>query len=76
VLVGIPKPAKTHTQRHCVATHLLQSSSDIRTVQALQGHADVATTMIYTHVLKVVGAGILSPLDSLIETEPPQSRRW
>ncbi len=62
---GIAKPATPHTLRHCFATHLLQSGSDIRTVQQLLGHADVATTMIYTHVLKVGGMGALSPLDGL-----------
>ncbi len=62
---GIAKPATPHTLRHCFATHLLQSGSDIRTVQQLLGHADVASTMIYTHVLKVGGMGALSPLDGL-----------
>lgn len=62
---GIARPATPHTLRHCFATHLLQSGSDIRTVQELLGHADVATTMIYTHVLKMGGGAVRSPLDVL-----------
>lgn len=62
---GITKPASPHTLRHAFATHLLQSGTDIRTVQDLLGHADVATTMIYTHVLKVGGYGVRSPLDAM-----------
>ena len=62
---GVAKPATPHTLRHCFATHLLQSGQDIRTVQELLGHADVATTMVYTHVLRVGGMGARSPLDGL-----------
>jgi len=62
---GIAKPATPHTLRHSFATHLLQQGYDIRTLQELLGHADVATTMIYTHVLNKGGKGVTSPLDTL-----------
>jgi integron integrase len=62
---GIKKRVSAHTFRHSFATHLLERGTDIRTIQALLGHKDVETTMIYTHVLRQGAQGVASPLDDL-----------
>lgn len=60
---GITKKVSCHTFRHSFATHLLEAHYDIGTVQELLGHSNVATTMIYTHVLNRPGLSLKSPAD-------------
>ena len=63
--VGINKRVTCHVFRHSYATHLLERGVDIRTIQTLLGHADVSTTMIYTHLANFSKGKSSSPLDFL-----------
>jgi integron integrase len=65
VRAGLAKRVTPHVLRHSFATHMVENKTDLRTLQELLGHRDVATTQIYTHVMQKPGLGIKSPLDSI-----------
>ncbi|MCO8125385.1 integron integrase [Stieleria sp. TO1_6] len=68
---AVHKAVTSHTFRHSFATHLLHRGTDIRTIQELLGHRDVATTMIYTHVVNREDITVVSPLDRLVQRSEP-----
>jgi integrase/recombinase XerD len=70
-VAGISKPVTPHTLRHCYATHLLESGTDLRTVQALLGHASLDATAVYTHVQRKLMGATKSPLDAITRFARP-----
>lgn len=69
---GLSKPVTVHTLRHSFATHLLESGADVRVIQVLLGHANLASTARYTRVATKTISQTPSPLDRLrLEVVPP-----
>ncbi|GAA0180887.1 site-specific integrase [Clostridium sediminicola] len=65
----ITKKVTLHTLRHSFATHLLESGTNIFHIKQLLGHSNIRTTCVYLHILKIESLNVISPLDTLIETE-------
>jgi site-specific recombinase XerD len=70
---GIKKKASVHTLRHCFATHLLDSGTDLYYIQRLLGHKSAGTTSVYLHITGKDIGKIKSPLDSWVENQEPVS---